>query len=387
MKYALLNTSMLRPVLVAFLLLASLVLPALLPMPASAAVDSVRLKDIGRFGGWRDNMLVGYGVATGLAGTGDSARSRTTRQSIANLLSQFDIVVPPDQIQSRNVATVMITATLPPFARNGDKLDITVTSMGDARSLLGGILLMTPLKGPDGHTYALAQGALSVGGYKYDLNGNVVQKNHPPVGSIPGGASVEVAVGSDMLRDGRLDFVLSDPDYTTASRIAGAINAGLGSAAAAAVDAATVSIVVPADYRNGLVGFMTLVEGLSVQPDKRARVVVNERTGTVVAGADVTISRVTVSHGDLRVAVVTDYLVSQPLLARGSGQGVRTEVVPQTRIDVTEPKVEAVQLGVGSTVADLVQALNRIKASPRDMISILQGIKAAGALRAELIIQ
>ena len=359
----------------------------LLPLLVNAAVDSVRLKDIGRFGGWRDNMLVGYGVATGLAGTGDSARSRTTRQSIANLLSQFDIVVPADQIQSRNVATVMITATLPPFARNGDKLDITVTSMGDARSLLGGILLMTPLKGPDGRTYALAQGALSVGGYKYDLNGNVVQKNHPTVGSIPGGASVEVAVGSDMLRDGRLEFVLADPDYTTANRIANAINAGLSGALAAAVDAATVSIVVPPDYRSSLVSFMTRLEGLNVQPDKRARVVVNERTGTVIAGADVTIARVTVSHGDLRVAVVTDYLVSQPSLLRGAGQGVRTEVVPQTRIDVSEQKVEAVQLGVGSTVADLVQALNRIKASPRDMISILQGIKAAGALRAELIIQ
>jgi flagellar P-ring protein precursor FlgI len=359
----------------------------LLPMLVNAAVDSVRLKDIGRFGGWRDNMLVGYGVATGLAGTGDSARSRTTRQSIANLLSQFDIVVPADQIQSRNVATVMITATLPPFARNGDKLDITVTSMGDARSLLGGILLMTPLKGPDGRTYALAQGALSVGGYKYDLNGNVVQKNHPTVGSIPGGASVEVAVGSDMLRDGRLEFVLADPDYTTANRIANAINAGLNGALAAAVDAATVSIVVPPDYRSSLVSFMTRLEGLNVQPDKRARVVVNERTGTVIAGADVTIARVTVSHGDLRVAVVTDYLVSQPLLLRGAGRGVRTEVVPQTRIDVSEQNVEAVQLGVGSTVADLVQALNRIKATPRDMISILQGIKAAGALRAELIIQ
>ena len=359
----------------------------LLPLLAGAAVDSVRLKDIGRFGGWRDNMLVGYGVTTGLAGTGDSARSRTTRQSIANLLSQFDIVVPADQIQSRNVATVMITATLPPFARNGDKLDITVTSMGDARSLLGGILLMTPLKGPDGRTYALAQGALSVGGYKYDLNGNVVQKNHPTVGSIPGGASVEVAVGNEMLQDGRLEFVLAEPDYTTASRIAGAINAGLGGALAAAVDAATVSIVVPPDYRNSLVGFMTRLESLNVQPDRRARVVVNERTGTVVAGADVTISRVTVSHGDLRVAVVTDYLVSQPAPALLGAQGARTQVVPQTRIDVSEPRIEAVQLGVGSTVADLVQALNRIKASPRDMISILQGIKAAGALRADLIIQ
>ena len=368
-----------------------IILALLLALPAAqttfAAVDSARLKDIGRFGGWRDNMLVGYGVATGLAGTGDSTRSRSTRQSIANLLSQFDLVVPADQIQSRNVATVMITATLPPFARTGDKLDVTVTSMGDARSLLGGILLMTPLKGPDGRTYALAQGALSVGGYKYDMNGNVVQKNHPTVGIVPAGASVEVAVGSDMLHDGRLEFVLADPDYTTANRIANAINAGLNGPLAAASDAATVGIMVPDAYRNNLVSFMTRLEGLTVQPDKRARVVINERTGTVVAGGDVTISRVTVSHGDLRISVVTDYLVSQPLLARAGGQGVRTEVVPQTRIDVNEQNAEALQLGVGSTVADLVHAMNRIKASPRDMISVLQAIKAAGALRAELIIQ
>jgi len=356
-------------------------------MTAGAASDTVRIKDIGRFGGWRDNMLVGYGVATGLAGTGDSSRSRSTRQSIANVLSQFDVVIPPDQVQSRNVAVVMITATLPPFARNGDRLDVTVTSMGDARSLLGGVLLMTPLKGPDGRIYALAQGALSVGGYKYDLNGNVVQKNHPTVGVIPGGASVEVAVGSEMMQGGQLEFVLTDPDYTTANRIAASVNTGLSGALAVASDAATVKITVPEGLRQNLVGFITRVESLSVQPDRRARVVVNERTGTVVAGGDVTISRVTVSHGDLRVSVVTDYLVSQPLLVRATGAGVRTEVVPQTRIGVTESGGEAVQLGVGSTVADLVQALNRIKASPRDMIAILQGIKAAGALRAELIIQ
>jgi flagellar P-ring protein precursor FlgI len=354
---------------------------------AASVSDTVRIKDIGRFGGWRDNMLVGYGVATGLAGTGDSARSRSTRQSIANVLSQFDVVIPPDQVQSRNVAVVMITATLPPFARNGDRLDVTVTSMGDARSLLGGVLLMTPLKGADGRIYALAQGALSVGGYKYDLNGNVVQKNHPTVGVVPGGASVEVAVGTDLMQGGQLEFVLTDPDYTTANRIAASVNAALSGGFAVASDAATVKITVPGDYRQNMVSFITRVESLNVQPDRRARVVVNERTGTVVAGGDVTISRVTVSHGDLRVSVVTDYLVSQPLLVRGTGAGVRTEVVPQTRIGVTESGGEPVQLGVGSTVADLVQALNRIKASPRDMIAILQGIKAAGALRAELVIQ
>jgi flagellar P-ring protein precursor FlgI len=373
-----------RTLRAAFACLAALMLAA---APCSAATDAVRLKDIGRFGGWRDNMLVGYGVATGLAGTGDTLRNRTTRQSIANVLSQFDIVVGPDQVQSRNVATVMITATLPPFARPGDKLDVTVTSMGDARSLLGGILLMTPLKGPDGRIHALAQGPLSIGGYKYDVNGNVVQKNHPTVGAIPGGATVEVAVGNEVLHAGAMQFLLAEPDYTTANRIAAAINGTLGRPLAAAVDAGTVSIQVPDTEQPNLVGFVTRIESVPVQPDKRARVVINERTGTVIAGADVTISRVTVSHGDLRVSVVTDYLVSQPSLLGYAGPGIRSEVVPQTRVNVAEQGVEAVQLGVGSTVADLVQALNRIKASPRDMIAILQGIKAAGALRAELIIQ
>jgi flagellar P-ring protein precursor FlgI len=369
-------------------LLLSFPLPATAaPASAAAAADSARLKDLGRFAGWRDNMLVGYGLVTGLAGTGDSPRSRATRQSLANLLTQFDLVLPQDQLQSRNVAVVMITATLPAFARTGDRLDISVTSAGDARSLVGGILMMTPLKGPDGRSYALAQGALSVGGYKYDLNGNVVQKNHPTTGMVPNGASVEVAVGSQLLHEGGVDFLLTDPDLTTASRVALAVNSSLGSGLASALDPGTVRIQVPTASRDHLVPFLTRIESIAVQPDKKARVVVNERTGTVVAGADVTLSRVTITHGDLRVSVVTDYLVSQPPFLIDGGPGVRTQVVPQTRINVNEAPVEAVRLGVGSTVADLVQALNRIKATPRDVISILQGIKAAGALRAELIIQ
>ena len=364
--------------------------PSTLASTAAAAkgADMVRLKDIGRFSGWRDNMLVGYGLVTGLAGTGDSSRNRATRQSLANMLTQFDVVVPPDQVLSRNVAVVMVTATLPAYARNGDQLDVAVTSAGDARSLLGGMLMMTPLKGPNGRTYALAQGPLSVGGYKYDLNGNVVQKNHPTVGAVPNGGRVEVAVNSELQSDGRVDFLLAEADLTTASRVANAVNASLGQSLATAVDAGRVSISVPADERAQLVPFLTRVESVPVQPDKRARVIINERTGTVVAGADVTLSRVTVSHGDLRVSVVTDHLVSQPPFLVGPlGDAVRTQVVPHTRVSVSEAPAQSLHLGVGSTVADLVQALNRIKATPRDMISILQGIKAAGALRAELVIQ
>jgi flagellar P-ring protein precursor FlgI len=360
---------------------------ALAPLAAPAqSKDEVRIKDLGRVDGWRENQLVGYGIVTGLAGTGDSPRSRATRQSLANLLSQFELYVPNDQIQSRNVAAVMVIAKLPAFSNAGDQVDVTITSIGDARSLLGGALLLTPLKGPDNLVHALAQGPLSVGGYKYDLNGNVVQKNHPTVGVIPSGATVELAVATNVLRgDNQLSFILSEPDYTTATRIAQSLNSKVGSGPIArAADAGRIDITVPASERERLVDFMTRVENVAVEPDRRAKVVVNERTGSVISGGNVRISSVTVSHGELKVSITTDYLVSQPFLARGPG--VRTEVVPRTRIDVQESETGGV-VEASDTVADLVRALNKIKTHPRDMISILQGIKAAGALHAELIIQ
>jgi flagellar P-ring protein FlgI len=360
------------------------------PAPARGQPgESVRIKDLGRIDGVRENQLVGYGLVTGLAGSGDSLRNRATRQSIANVLSQFGLYVPNDQVQSRNVAAVMAIAKLPAFAAPGDRLDVTVTSIGDARSLLGGTLLLTPLKGADNTVHALAQGALSVGGYKYDLNGNVVQKNHPTVGAIPNGATVELAVATEVLKDGdRLSFVLSEPDYTTASRIADALNATLRSGPVArAVDAGRVDVEVPPAERERLVTFMTRVENAMIEPDQRARVVVNERTGTVVSGGDVRISKVVVSHGELKVSITTDYLVSQPSFVTATGPGVRTAVVPRTRIEVQETEPDNVVVEASNTVADLVKALNRVKTHPRDMISILQGIKAAGALHADLIIQ
>lgn len=360
-----------------------------------AGADGVRLKDLGRFEGWRDNQLVGYGVVTGLAGTGDSLRSRATRQSIANILAQFDLNVPQEQIQSRNVATVMVTARMPSFVRTGDKLDVTITSMGDARSLLGGALLMTALKGPDGKVYALAQGALNVGGYKYDLNGNVVQKNHPTTGIIPAGANLEVDIVPDLVTSTReVAFVLVEPDLTTAGRIVEVINRNFSRTAVSAYaqDPGKVRIDVSGEAPDRLVSLLTRIEDLRVQPDVRARVVVNERTGTVVAGGDVRLSKITVTHGDLKVSITTDYNVSQPDISGNigrvrTGPGVRTVVVPSTRIDVNESAAESVSLRANSTVSDLVYALNRIKTSPRDMIAILQGIKAAGALHAELVIQ
>lgn len=350
--------------------------------------EAIRIKDLGKFAGWRDNALVGYGLVTGLAGTGDSSGNKATRQSIANLLSQFDFVIAPDQIQSRNVALAIVTATLPPFARAGDAIDVTVTSLGDARSLVGGSLLMTSLKGPNQRVYALAQGAVSVGGYKYDLNGNVVQKNHPTVGSIPGGATVEVGVTSQMVAaDDTVTFVLLEPDYTTATRAAESINAAFGPATASPADAAGVAIHVPPAERAQIVAFLTRVENLAIEPDRRAKVVINERTGTVVAGGDVRISRVAISHGDLKVSIATEYQVSQPLTVGRANPGIRTQVVPNTRVDVEERNETGFVVSPSSTVAELVQSLTRIKTNTRDIISILRAIKAAGALHAELVVQ
>jgi flagellar P-ring protein precursor FlgI len=368
-----------------------LTVAALMGAPAWgwAAQDGIRVKDLVRIDGWRDNQLVGYGIVTGLAGTGDSLRSRATQQSIANMLGQFGVNVSVDQVQSRNVAAVMVTATLPPFARPGDKLDIVVTSLGDARSLLGGALLLTPLKGADDRVRALAQGPVSVGGYKYDLNGNLVQKNHPTVGAVPSGANVELGIAPpQVVRNGdTMALVMAVPDYTTAGRIASAVNTTLGRSAARAADASRVVVTLQEDDQRDLVGFIAKIENATVEPDQRARVVVNERTGTVVSGGDVRISKVTISHSDLKVSITTDYLVSQPLLVRQAGRGVRTEVVPTTRIEVGESEASNVTLAANNTVTDLVNALSRIKTSTRDVISILQGIKAAGALHAELIIQ
>ena len=355
---------------------------------APAQDFGVRIKELGRLDGVRENMVSGYGIVSGLAGTGDSTRSQATLQSVANALREFGLNVTPAQLASRNVAAVLVTATLPAFARSGDRLDVIVSSMGDARSLTGGALLMTPLYGPDRQIYALAQGAVSVGGYKFELNANVVQKNHPTTGIVPEGAVVEADLTAQVLSpDGTMRLVLFDPDYTTASRIATAVNEKL-SASAAAMDAGRVAIRVPEGERERLVDFVARLESLTVQPDLRARVVINERTGTVVSGGGVRLSNVSVAHGDLKVTVVTDFLVSQPggVLVR-PGPGIRTEVVPRTRIDANEEGLSSVTMPAGATVSDLVAALKQVKSTTREVIAILQSIKRAGALHAELVIQ
>jgi flagellar P-ring protein precursor FlgI len=350
--------------------------------------ETIRVKDLGKLKGWRDNALVGYGIVTGLAGTGDSPTNRTTRQALSNVFSRFNLVVPADQVQSRNVAVVMVTASLPPFAREGDTLDVTVTSAGDARSLLGGSLLLTSLKGPNGRVYALAQGPLSVGGYRYDANGNVVQKNHPTVGAVPGGATVEVGVNAQVLgKDQTVTFLLADPDYSTANRVADAINAQVSPGMAEARDASAIAIRVPDADRERLVRLVARLENVAVEPDRRARVVINERTGTVVSGGDVRISKVAISHGDLKVSIATQNVASQPVNVFQTGPGVRTAIVTNTRVDVEEHNGPGYVAADNNTVADLVQSLAKLKTSTRDIISILWAIKAAGALHAELVIQ
>lgn len=347
----------------------------------SADVTAVRLKDLGHWEGVRPNQLYGYGLVVGLAGTGDSDRAAFTVQSLASMLGRMGIRVEPDDIRVRNVAAVMVTAELPPFARPGARIDVTVSSIGNAKSLQGGALLMTALEGPDGHVYAVAQGTLVVGGFTTEASGTSVTKNHPTVGRITNGGIVERGVGVDLSALETLTFQLSYADFATATAVADAMIGAVGGAVRI-VDAATVQVTVPATERASVPRLMARLEGLDVTPDSGARVVLNERTGTVVFGADVRVSTVAVSHGNLRVEVTTAREASQPApLSRGE-----TVVVEQSRVTATEDggRLQVVEGGV--SLGELVDALNALGATPRDLIDILQAIKAAGALNAELII-
>jgi len=350
----------------------------------AAQAESVRVKDLGRFQGGRDSALIGYGVVTGLAGSGDSPRSEVTRQALKNVLSRFGANVSVEQVRSRNVAAVMVMAALPASANPGDRLDVTVSSIGDARSLVGGALLMTPLLGPDQHPYALAQGPLIVGGYRYDAALNVEQKNHPTSGVISGGATVETTperpVGA-----GDLTFVLDQPDATTAERLADAINQSMGVSVARVRDASAVTIALTG--QRDLYRTMARIETLTVSPDEAGRVVVNERTGTIVAGGDVRISPVVISQGDIRVSVSVDNQASQPVLYGGYAPNAASLLVANTRLDVRQPRQDAVARFPSSTVADLVEGLARVHVDTRGMIAILQAMKAAGALHADIVIQ
>ncbi len=343
-----------------------------------------RVKDVATIEGIRDNQLVGYGLVVGLRGTGDSSQTVFPAQTLISALERMGVTVPQtgsnsaSNMQVKNMAAVFVVATLPPFSRPGYRVDITASSAGDARSLEGGILLMTPLYGPDGLIYAQAQGALVLGGYMASGGGNSRQMNHPTTARIPGGALVERPVSFDLKQMQTVSVVLNDADFHTAERMALAIDGALGASRAHAVDSRRVEV---APLQNeDIAALLDKIEAVEVEVYPRARVVVNERTGTVVIGGTVRLQPVSILHGGLAVNVIAQTLVSQP----NAGSTGTTQVVQQTSVQAQDKPVNRIDLKEGATVEDLVQELQRIGAGARDVISILQTMKEAGALEADL---
>ena len=351
---------------------------------AESQSRKARVKDVATIEGIRDNQLVGYGLVVGLHGTGDSSQTVFPAQTLISALERMGVTVPQtgsnsaSNMQVKNMAGVFVVATLPPFSRPGYKMDITVSSAGDARSLEGGILLMTPLYGPDGQVYAQAQGALVLGGYMATGGGSSKQVNHPTTARIPGGALVERPVVFDLKQMRTVSVVLNDADFHTAERMSAAIDLALGSARAHAVDSRRVEI--QAAPEEDVAVLLDRIEAVEVEVYPRARVVVNERTGTVVIGGTVRLQPVSILHGGLSVNVISETMVSQPnSLSSGS-----TQVVQQTTVQAVDKPVNRIDLKEGETVEDLVQELQRPVAGARDVISILQAMKEAGALEADL---
>ena len=348
---------------------------------ASTAGQSIaaRIKDLAYINGVRSNQLVGYGLIVGLKGTGDKSNTIFTNQSLANMLEKMGIRVDPTKTKVNNIAAVTVTADLPPFAKVGGKIDAIVSSIGDAKSLEGGVLLLTPLRGGDGEVYAMAQGSIVVGGYLASGTGATVQKNHPTVGRVPNGVSIEREISYDDLKTDSMVISLKTPDYTNARRVAERINQSFVGAAHAK-DGGTIGVQAPGEFKSNPVKFLSIIENLDIKPDSAARIVVDEKTGTVVIGENVIISTVAVSHQNITVQVKESANVSQPLpFARG-----RTVVTPDTQIRVEEEKSRWVVVPEGITIKELVNALNVTGVATRDVIIILQTIKAAGALHAEL---
>jgi len=354
---------------------------------AATPQSGVRIKELASVEGVRDNPLVGYGIVVGLNGTGDRQQTLFSVQSLSNMLREMGVTVTSGTIRVQDTAAVMVTGNLPPFARPGAKMDISVAAIGDAVSLQGGVLVLTSLRGVDGRVYAIAQGPLVLGSFVAGRGNNSQTLNHPTTGNVPSGAIVEVAAPRGSLR-GSLRLQLRHADFTTATRITDAINhrfADSGAGAPAALpaqteDSAAVSVAIPPDYAQKPSEFIAEIERLTVEADTVERVVVNERTGTIVMGRRVTIQPVTVMHGALTVEIQTTYEVSQP----GPFSQGTTQVVPQTTVKAREEKARNISLPQGSTVEDLVQSLNAIGATARDVISILQALQSAGALRAEI---
>lgn len=346
---------------------------------AVCPADAARIKDIASFKGVRNNQLVGYGLIVGLNGTGDQRGSDFTIQSMVNMLDKMGVRVDRATLRPKNVAAVMVTGNMPVSSSPGTRMDVTVSSIGDAKSLLGGVLLVTPLRGIDGNIYAVAQGALTLGGFLAEGQAAQAQKNTTTVGIIPGGATVERGVPFNFNDMQNVTLNLSMQDFTTTMQAVNSINRSLGGNYARARDVSTIDISVPSQFRGNLVPLMASIENLDIQPDGRARVVVDEKTGTVVLGQDVRLGKVAVAHGNLQVVISESAQVSQPPAFSG-GQTVAT---PQTDLGVVEQNKRLI-LMEGATLRELVDGLNAIGATPRDLISILRSLRAAGALMADL---
>jgi len=340
------------------------------------AALTVRVKELARLEPVRENQLTGLGLVVGLEGTGDGTGSRANVQMVANMLQRFGVAVDADSLRLRNAAAVMVTATLPAFARPGDRIDVTVSSFGDARSLQGGYLLQTPLLAANGEVYAVAQGPVSIGGFNVRSAGASLQRNHAAVGQIARGAIVERSVPIQLVAGEQLTWVLREPDFTTAARVAAAINAAFGADVAVALDQSAIAVRLDEEALRDPIPFIAAIEELEIVPDALARVVINERTGTVVLGQDVRISPVAVAHGGISVRIEPQVEVSQPP-PFSAGE---TVVTRRAQIRAREEPGRFTVLDAGSSVQQLVDALNAVGATPRDIVAILQAIKAAGAL-------
>jgi flagellar P-ring protein precursor FlgI len=341
--------------------------------------EAARLKDIASFSGVRTNDLVGYGLVVGLSGTGDGTSSTFTLQSMSNMLEKMGVEADPANLKPKNVAAVMVTAKLPVSAKPGSRIDITVSSLGDAKSLLGGVLLVTPLKGLDGRVYAVAQGAMTIGGFTLAGEAATAQKNISTVGLIPNGGVVERAVPFKFNNQDHLTVNLSVRDFGTTMQVVNKINTSMGGNFASAKDISTVELKLPDQFKGNMVPLMASIENLTITPDGKARVVVDEKTGTVVLGQDVRLSKVAVAHGNLQIVISESEDVSQP----GPFSDGTTVVTPETDLQVVEQN-NPLMLMEGATLQELVDGLNAIGAAPRDLISIIRALKAAGSLHAEV---
>ena len=362
----------------------NILLASMLLLGSSVAVAE-RIKDLASVAGVRTNQLIGYGLVVGLEGTGDSSSQPFTVQSLKNMLAQLGVVIPPNiKPQLKNAAAVMISADLPPFAKPGQTIDITVSSLGNSKSLRGGTLLMSPLKGADGQVYAIAQGNLVVGGFGAEgADGSSVSVNIQSVGRVPGGATVERSVPNPFDSSDSITLNLHTPDFTTAIRVVESINRNMGKETASAMDGGSISVRAPLDS-NKKVMFVAMLENLTVEPGEApARVVINARTGTVVIGHNVDILPAAVTHGNLTVTISEAYGVSQPAPFAERG---RTVVVPSSGIDIEEGRNPMFLFEPGTTLRDVVRAVNQVGAAPGDLVAVLEALKVAGALRAELIV-